>query len=789
MRLIFKAFFFFLFSCQLFAQKHTISGKITDASSGELLVGVNIYEKNKFIGTTSNTYGFYSLTLPEDSHIIVFSFVGYQTQEKVTHLDKDQILNITLSTTIDLEEVEIIADKIERIEEKTQMSSIKVPIKQIKAIPALFGEVDVLKALQLLPGVQSGGEGTSGLYVRGGGPDQNLILLDGVPVYNVSHLFGFFSVFNADAIKDIELIKGGFPARYGGRLSSVIDIRMKEGNMKKVSGEGAIGLVASKFSIEGPIVKDKTSFIISARRTYIDLLAQPIIRNVIKSEGGKGTLGYYFYDLNGKINHKLSDKDHLFFSYYMGDDRAYAKTKNDYINSNVSYEIDNNFNLKWGNIIGATRWNHVINKKLFSNVTLTYSQYRFSVEEEFVQTQNDLLTNVSNSTRFAFKNFSGINDWAGKVDFDFIPSPNHYIKFGANHIYHTFSPGATSFKQTSNGTDNIDTTLGNAKLYANEFSTYIEDDFKINNSIKVNAGVHFSGFFVGNTFYNAVQPRISANYLFMRGWSVKASYADMTQYIHLLTNTGIGLPTDLWVPATENVKPQQSRQTALGLAHTFLEAYEISLEGYYKTMNNLIEYKPGASFLAANETWEDKVETEGKGWSYGMEFFVQKKSGNTTGWVGYTLSWTNRQFTNLNFGEKYPYRYDRRHDVSITISHKVNEKIDLAGTWVFGTGNAVTLPIASYEAYVNNDYYSNSVEYYQGQNGFRMAPYHRLDFGINFHKEKKWGQRTWNISVYNLYSRQNPFFLYFGYNNNSQKVLKQVSLFPIIPSVSYSFKF
>ncbi len=548
------------------------------------------------------------------------------------------------------------------------MSTIKIPIKQITKIPALLGEVDVLKAVQLLPGVQSGTEGASGLYVRGGGPDQNLVLLDGTPVYNVSHLFGFFSIFNADAIKNVELIKGGFPARYGGRLSSVLEINMKEGNLKEYKGEATIGLIASKFTFEGPIKKDRSSFIVSARRTYIDILMQPFIR----SQSGEQDVstGYYFYDLNGKINYKLNEKNWWYLSIYNGDDKFYYKNKPySYLYDGVRYEEESKANIGWGNITGALRWNHQFNDKLFSNVTTTYSRYKFLISDYEAQSETTDSTHTQTINSLAY--FSGIYDWNGKIDFDYIPSPNHYFRFGANGIYHTFQPGATNFTYSSQ-TTNIDSTIGNKNIYASEFAIYAEDDWKISNHIKANIGLHLSGFLVNEKFYYSAEPRFSARYLFKNDWSIKTSFATMQQYIHLLTNSNIGLPTDLWVPAIDSVLPQKSQQVAFGVAKTLGKKYLFSVEGYYKWMENLITYKEGANFINTSDNWENKIET-GKGWSYGAELFLQKKTGKLTGWIGYTISWTFRQFENLNFGEPFPYKYDRRHDVSIVTSYKINK--------------------------------------------------------------------------------------------------------------------
>ncbi|HIF15180.1 MAG TPA: TonB-dependent receptor, partial [Bacteroidetes bacterium] len=653
----FLFFFLILFeACLLIGQTRTISGFISSGSSGEKLIGASVYDLRSGLGTVTNNYGFFSLRLPLDSVRLRFSYVGYASTFHSFINNKDSVINIEMGN-VALEVVKVEAERIERIEQSTQMSTINMPVEQIKALPSLLGEVDVLKAIQLLPGVQSGSEASSGLYVRGGGPDQNLILLDGTPVYNASHLFGFFSVFNADAINNVKLIKGGFPARYGGRLSSVLDISLKEGNLKEFQGEGSIGIIASRLTLEGPIFKDKTSFIISARRTYIDALMQPFIR-AATSEDAKTVMGYYFYDLNAKVNHKFSEKDHLYLSLYTGDDKFYYKVKPySYLYDGVLYEDRMDADLAWGNITGALRWNHQFSNKLFSNMTATYSHYDFHISdyrESIVTDQGQI-----NSEIFGIKYLSGIDDWTGKMDFDYLPDPDHYIKFGAHYIFHTFRPGATSYKFQQTGGLNIDSTSGADDVYAHETALYIEDDYKISDLLKANVGLHYSSFIVNNKFYHSIQPRTSLRYLFWNDWALKTSYAKMQQYIHLLTNSSIGLPTDLWVPSTEHVVPQISDQVALGIAKTLNNRYLFSIEGYYKWMKNIIAYKDGASFMGSETKWYEKVES-GKGWSYGAELFIHKKTGITQGWLGYTLSLTERQFENINFGERFPYKFDRR---------------------------------------------------------------------------------------------------------------------------------
>ena len=789
----------------------TISGYVDEIESGEKLIGATIYDLISGKGTITNDYGFFSLTLPKDSVKVRVSYIGYVTKVFEDYPVSDLKKNFSLSDQM-LQEVEILSSKEELVHQKSEMSTVDLSMDKVRALPALLGENDVMKTIQLLPGVQTGSEGTSGLYVRGGGPDQNLILLDGVPVYNASHLFGFFSVFNSDAINSTKLVKGGFPARYGGRLSSVIDIKMKEGNMKKFHGQGSIGLIASKLSLEGPIFKDRTSFIVSARRTYIDILARPFIaanqKRQASKDGGNtnssNTGGYFFYDFNGKINHKINDKHRLYLSNYIGRDKASLKAVDNYSQDSTSGFDSTESQLNWGNIISSLRWNYMPSNKVFINTTLRYSKYDFLIA--FGQNSSDTTLNFNNTTtvdnqNFSYAYLSNIEDWSAKIDVDWMPNPDHLVKFGLGDIYHTFTPGVNQF-QLTDSTTALDTTFGSVKHYAHEVSAYIEDDWTVNNSLKGNAGLHYSTFFVGNKQYSSFQPRISFRYLIDSKSSFKMGYAKMGQFLHLLTNSGIGLPTDLWVPATEKIKPQFSDQIAAGYARTFNDKFEVSLEGYFKTMDNLIEYKDGASFFDNETDWQDKIHI-GRGWSYGGELLIEKKMGKTTGWIGYTLSWTNRQFDSINFGLTYPYRYDRRHDIGIAVTHEINDRINIGVVWVYGTGNAVTLGRESYSSFntsliddiynfnINNNFGNNisTVDHIEGRNNYRMPNYHRLDVSINMKKEKKWGERTWSFGLYNAYSRQNPFYLQFTRDEEGNSQLSQFSLFPLIPSFTYAFKF
>ena len=786
--------FFVCLSISLLSQnKYTISGFVRDSLNTENLIGASVYNRINQQGTSTNAFGFYSLTLTGGQVDIVYSYVGYTAQHITFNLSKDTIINIDLSGVTLLKETVITANASEGIQDRTQMSTLNIPIPQIKALPAFLGEVDLMKVLQLMPGVQSGGEGTSGLYVRGGGPDQNLILLDGVPVYNASHLFGFFSVFNADAINNVELMKGGFPARYGGRTSSVVDINMKEGNAKEFHGEGAIGFISAKLTLEGPIWKDKTSFIVSARRTYVDLFMQPIINSLSEDSDNKVSTNYYFYDLTAKINHRFSNKDRIYLSAYMGTDNFFLE--DDYQDSYGynGYASNSKSRINWGNLTSALRWNHIFTNQLFGNTAVTYSKFHFNTGHDWKERRaGDYNTEI-----YKMDYNSSIEDWSGKISFDYVPSPDHYIRFGASATNHLFEPGVTTFSET---TLSIDTTMGASRVYTNEFDLYVEDDFLITDKLKVNAGFHWSGFSVRDDFYNYLQPRISARYLLTDKLAAKASYARMAQYVHLLTNSGISLPTDLWVPTTDALKPQLSNQTAIGLTNNFNKTYEASIEAYYKTMDNVLEYREGVSSFDLDSNWENKI-LQGKGESYGVEVFGQKKTGKLTGWIGYTLSWTNRTFELLNGGKTFPYKYDRRHDVSVVAIYQPNKKLELSGTWVFGTGNAISVPSATFlgrNPFTSENNTGIDVISYAKKNGYRMDAYHRLDLGVSFIRQTRWGESRWIISLYNAYGRQNPFYIdverrevynpAIGQYTEKTKFV-QYSLFPVIPSISYHFKF
>lgn len=760
-------------SISLYSQnKTTLSGFIYDNSTGEVLIGATLFEKNTKTGAVSNEYGFYSLSLQaSDSIEIVISYLGYkQLNIKIpgnNNTHKDFKLD---ASAIVLDNVTVVASREENIIKKNETGVVRLQIKDIKTLPNLFGEVDIIKAYQLTPGVQSGGEAKSELYVRGGSPEQNLILLDDVPLYYVAHFGGFFSVFNADAINDVKLVKGGFPARYGSRLSSVLDVRMKEGNTQKLSIQGTIGLLSSKLSVEAPVIKDKMSFMISARKNVL-----PIFKII-----GDG-LSYNFYDINAKLNYRLSGKDKLFLSYYMGDD--------DISISEESIDSENKTGARWGNILLAFRWNHIYNNKLFSNLTLSNTNYRYINTFEYSVISDSLSKHLSNSI------LTGINDVSLKLDYTWLINSNVNFRFGANSIYHTFIPNDKHFILECTGIDTIDEKYSSS-IYALENAVYLENELKYK-LINSNIGFRYSSYNIGQTNYYSFEPRILLNFVIRDDFSIKYSFSKMNQYVHLLAYSGVGVPSDYWMPTNENVKPENSIQNTFGVFKTILDnKFELSIEAYHKTLTNLITFLPGESLIGNLDRWENVIEMNGKGLNYGLEVFLQKQSGKTTGWIGATISKATRIFDNINNGKPYLFKYDRLFDVGIVVNHKLRDHIVLSATWTYGTGYPITL---AKEHYTIDD---EDIFVYSDKNSFRMRDYHRLDVSANFNKKTKWGERTWSVSIFNLYNRQNPYYYYYdrklkGHVQNGyifkpvydDLKLYQRSLFSIFPSISYSFKF
>jgi hypothetical protein len=770
--------------------KYTINGYVKDSLNGESFISAVVKVKEMpLVGAYTNAYGYYSITLPKGIYNITYTYLGFETKNRIVDLTENKNLNIELAKkTYTAKQVSVNYKRSNETVQNTQMGKIELSTEKIKTLPAIFGEVDILKILQTLPGVQSAGEGQTGFYVRGGGPDQNLVLLDNANVYNTGHLFGFFSVFNPDAIKSVSLIKGGMPAQYGGRLSSVVDVNMKEGNMKKFSGSGGIGLIASRFTIEGPIKKDTSSFIISARRTYIDALAKPFIKSTSPLNGS----GYYFYDLNVKVNYKLSDKDRLFLSGYFGRDVFNFKSPAGSLK----------LNMPWGNATGTARWNHLFNPKLFVNTSLIYNDYKFKI--------------TVGQNNFSFGLGSSIKDMNGKVDFDYYPNTKHAVKFGLNYIYHQFNPSALEVKS---GDLNIEPT-DQFKKYAHEAALYIADDWEVSKKIKLNIGMRYSAYaHVGpytqvsldnnaqpnDTIKNYVEkelvklyagpnglePRATIRYELNNSSSIKAAYSHNNQFVHLVSSNGTTLPTDIWVPSTARVKPQISDQYAIGYFKNFNNNnYETSVEIYYKKMKNQIEYREFYVPLIVSEVENDFI--YGSGESYGVELFINKQFGKLSGWVGYTLAFTNRIFPTLNNGQQYPAKFDRRHDINIVSSYDLNSRWKLGGTWVFASGNVVTVPNSLYA--IENTLVQN----FSKVNGFRLPPYHRMDLSATYthkHKRARKIQGSWTFSVYNVYSRWNSYIIYIYSEGNvtegtSKVGARNISLFPKpLPSITWNFKF
>lgn len=768
-----------------FSQNFTISGNIKDVTNGEDLTGANIIVKElKGVGTTSNIYGFYSLTLPKGDYTIVYSFIGMKDVNFKIKLDKNIRKNIELGVGAQqLQEVVVTGEKENKNVTSNNIGVSTLDMKEIEMIPVLLGEQDIMKTIQLMPGVKSAGEGSSGFFVRGGGADQNLILLDGAPVYNASHMLGFFSVFNSDAIKDVKLYKGAAPTEFGGRLSSVLDIKMKEGNSKRLAVSGGIGLISSRLTIEAPIVKNKGSFIISGRRTYADLFLK------LSNDEKLNTSRLYFYDLNLKANYRIGGNDRIFLSGYFGRD---------------NFGFSDKFGFDWGNTTGTLRWNHIFSEKLFSNTTFIYSNYNYkiNIQDGLVQIGSD------------------IEDLNFKQDFDYYINNKNKIKIGGNIIHHTFKPGDIEVT-TESGFNS--SSIENR--YSLESALYISDEQKFGSNLTVSYGLrytNFTQFGPGDIFsysdfgdiidtthyndwetvasYNGYSPRIMATYVLDKQSSVKASVSRNYQYLHMLSNSTSGTPLDVWMPSSNNIKPEIADQIALGYFRNFNDdLFEFSTEVYYKKIQNALDYRTGAQ-VTLNEAAEGQL-LFGEGRAYGIEFFFKKRKGKFTGWLSYTLARSEIKFDELNSGTWYPAHQDRTHDISIVGMYQINERWNISGSWVFYTGNAVTFPSGKYIMD------GQIVNLYTARNADRMPNYHRMDLGVTLkgkdykillnpetgekEKMKKRFNSSWNLSVYNLYMRENAYMISFEQSDTDPNKTEaiQLSLFKIIPSITYNFNF
>ncbi len=707
-------------------------------------------------------------------------------------LSGDTVVNLNLTDTASLEEVTVYASGDPASDAPT--FDLPVPMTALLAAPTLLGEADVLKSLQRLPGVQAGNDGGAELYVRGGSPGQNLILLDGVPVYNASHLFGFFSVFNPDVVNKVAFFKGGFPARYGGRLSSVIDIRLREGDRQQFHGTGSIGLLSSRLTLEGPIVKGKTSFLVSARRTYLDLFT----RN-IKSLRESDFPTYWFYDLTAKVNHTFSHRDQVYLSTYAGQDQLPADgpdfpSPSEIIQNPEQYGYIGSEGQYWGNLTTTLRWNHVYHQELFSNLTLTYSRYQFGTESRRLQIRQQ----PTRWTKTKTQRSAYIADGAARIDFDYLPSPAHYVRFGGGVTRHAFRPSAARLTINQNDQELLlDTAISQSEASALEYALFAEDEVQLSDQFSVNAGFHLTHFQVEGKSYTVGQPRLRVQYRPSTQSLGHASYSRMTQFVHLLTDPETPLPSDLWVPTTAEIPPETAHQWTLGYRRTWGASYAVQAEAYYKRMQNVLAFREGSTTPdQANLTydWQTAV-TSGRGESYGAELLAQKQQGRLTAWVGYTLQWSHRQFDEINQGKRFPFKYDRRHGLDVSGQFRWTDRINVSWGWGLATGFAITLPTVAFgELHPGQEALFDDSEFlvYGSRNRQRTRAAHRLDLSVSFRKETRWGERTWELGIYNVYSRKNPFSVSletFTESGERVRQFEQTSLFPVLPSVNYRFRF
>lgn len=794
----------------------TVSGFVRDKRSAESLIGASVYEAHSRVGTASNNFGFFSLTLPPGDITIRSSYIGYTSHQHILNgLERDTVLTIELEPSASLEEVVITGQSNDKQSVlSTQMGALEINQQTIRSTPVMFGEADIIKTLQLTPGVSAGTEGTAGMYVRGGNVDENLFLIDGNPVYQINHIGGIFSAFNPEAISGMDFFKSGFPSRYGGRLSSVVDVHTKEGNMKEYHGSASIGLISGNLNFEGPIIKDRTSFNIGLRRTWLDVLSAPavaIANKITKKDGTRLRARYAFHDLNLKVNHIFNDRSRMYLSLYNGNDVLKGgSTDFPDQDSDNNYNYDSDVSLRWGNIMATAGWTYVFNNRLFGKVSGVFTRYHSrlrNTEHDVVGNEGD--EDYSDSFRENETN-TGITDFGLRTSFDYLPASAHHIRFGGDYLVHRFHPEynrSVAYEKNEETSVEIGQEFANDLLWGHEAGVYAEDDWTLSSAVRLNAGLRFSLFNVQGKTYTGLEPRVSLRWLLDDNLSFKASYSRMNQYVHLISNSFISLPTDAWMPVTRKLKPLISDQVSAGFYYNLNKEYNFSVEGYYKTLDNLLEYRDGHTFTPSFVNWEDKL-TAGEGSSYGAEFMVRKETGRTTGWVGYGLSWSDRQFDELNQGARYPARFDNRHKLNIVVMHKISPKVELSAAWSYASGNHVTLSLENYYengtgSPTNNDNHymdaSESIDYYEGRNNYQLPAYHRLDLGIKIYRPKKKGRMgIWTVSIYNVYSRMNPFMIYksdktvpdpgSSYGKNVP-VFKTIGIMPIIPSISYTYKF
>lgn len=777
---LFTLFIFLSISFNVLSKTNiVIHGYVEDLQSGERLVGASIFCSDLSIGTTTNNYGFFSLSIPKDEQTIEISYIGYKSLINTINIHSDTSVVFKLEKSAqEIDAVTVLGRKGIRSVDLINQASLSP--QQIEKVPVILGETDILKAFQLMPGVQSGIEGTSGMVVRGSDPGQNLILLDGVPVYNVNHLFGLFSVFNNDAIKSTTLIKGAFPARYGGRVASVLDIRMKEGNSKKFNGAASIGLISSKLFLEGPITKDKTSFMLSLRRSYLDLLMNAYFKWIQEENS---PFSYNFYDINFKLNHIINDRNRIYISYYNGGDKYKSSDDNSVESATQKNEFHQKQNFGWGNNTGTLRWNYQISKSIFSNTTLVYSNYQFNTHNfsEMIKTGG-----IEEHSIYETNFLSGIKDIGINLDIDYRLNNMNNIKLGTSYTQHEFKPGVNVYDFSDFlGVLTID-SVDNTLLFSNtEFNLYAEDNLLVSDNIEMQLGARLAIYNSKEKVYSSLEPRLSFRWMTNNKNAFDFAYAKTSQAIHLLTNSSVGFPTDQWVPVTENINPITAHQFNISYLYNIRNGFSLSSCLFYKKMFNVLEYKEGAN---KKLNWQEIV-VQGEGTAKGLEIMLKKEFGTTTGWLAYTLSKSDRTFEEINNGKTFPYKYDRRHDLKIVLMHQFNSKVDISANWIFNTGYAVTLPLelysrVIYEPWLNSYSYSADILSYDHKNNFRMPNYHRLDVAVNFHKKRKLFKRTLSLGIYNVYMNHNALFYDF-YDGK----LRSISVLPIVPSINYIIKF
>jgi outer membrane receptor for ferrienterochelin and colicin len=774
----FKSLLFFLISFQsLYSQTFTTSGYVEDINTGERIIGAYIIDAVSKNGVQTNNYGYYIIKNLKSNVSLQATYIGLKSEVVSFTLKHDTLINIKMKPVVELNEVVILSSAYSH-NVNTPLGLITIPIKRLTSVPAL-GETDLLKSIQTQPGIKGGVEGSAGIFVRGGSLGENLFMLDDVPMYNVSHLYGFLSVFNSSIIKDVKLMKGCFPARYGGRTSSVLDVRSRDGNNKSITGEVSLGFISSKFAIEGPLKNDRTTFLITGRRSYFELYSGTLKKLSLLD---KDFPGYYFYDLNARITHKFSQKDKIYLSIYKGRDHILNKNEETiYGNSEIVTE-ETNETSGWGNFVGSLRWNHTFGSSIFANTTMAYSMYDYFTTNKFNSAQKDTILNKTINKSYNANYSSSIADFIIKTDFDYSISNDQKLLFGAGSTFHTFSPGDNSYSiYDEELKGKSDTSYSNQIIHAIELYLYIEDEIRLSQKLKMNLGSRFTGFISGPKSYFNLEPRLSVNYSILPQLAFKTGYSRMVQYIHLLSTSGLTMPTDIWVPALQGLKPLKSDQINFGVSFDWNETVLISVELYRKWLNNSTDFKNGASLLTDLSPWYKKT-TQGVGNAKGVEISIEKQQGKFTGSINYTLSSSDRKYADLNNGRTFPFRYQRLNDFNISVNYQISKKWDISAIWTYGTGYPVTVPVEQYSPELG--LIPGLVYYYPSINNYKLPDYHRLDLGLHYKTSGRLGENSLSFDVFNAYNRKNVINMYsYG------PYFRYAYLLPFIPSVTYTLKF